>query len=56
VHGTIKIEVASLSTRNDRRDTHLRSADFFDQKVPLHHLHVTRIEKVDQTVQAPRRT
>ncbi len=35
VRGTLKVEVASLSTRNDQRDTHLRSADFFDaEKYP----------------------
>ncbi|MDH6137759.1 polyisoprenoid-binding protein YceI [Kitasatospora sp. MAA4] len=29
-HGRIAIDAASLDTRNARRDTHLRSADFFD--------------------------
>ncbi len=49
VRGTIKLDVASLSTRNDRRDTHLRSADFFDaEKYPYITFNVTRIEKVDQ--------
>ena len=28
--GTLTIAVASIDTRNTRRDTHLRSADFFD--------------------------
>jgi polyisoprenoid-binding protein YceI len=28
--GTITVEAASIDTRNARRDTHLRSADFFD--------------------------
>src|SRR5713101_5527265 len=42
VRGTIKVEVASLSTRNDRRDTHLRSADFFDaEKYPYMTFKVT---------------
>src|SRR5260370_9839160 len=49
VRGTIKVEVASLSTRNDRRDAHLRSADFFDaEKYPYLTFKVTGIEKVDQ--------
>jgi len=30
VSGTITVAAASIDTRNARRDTHLRSADFFD--------------------------
>ena len=30
VSGTITVASASIDTQNDRRDTHLRSADFFD--------------------------
>lgn len=30
VSGTITVAAASIDTKNDRRDTHLRSADFFD--------------------------
>ena len=46
--GTIKVEVASLSTRNDQRDTHLKSADFFDaEKYPYLTFGVTGIEKID---------
>jgi polyisoprenoid-binding protein YceI len=30
VSGTVTIAAASVDTRNTRRDTHLRSADFFD--------------------------
>jgi polyisoprenoid-binding protein YceI len=30
VSGTVTVSTASIDTRNDRRDTHLRSADFFD--------------------------
>jgi polyisoprenoid-binding protein YceI len=30
VSGTITVAAASIDTRNTRRDTHLRSADFFD--------------------------
>ncbi len=28
--GTVTVAAASIDTRNTRRDTHLRSADFFD--------------------------
>ena len=46
--GTIKVEVASLNTRNEQRDTHLRSADFFDvEKYPYLTFSITGIEKVD---------
>jgi polyisoprenoid-binding protein YceI len=46
--GTIKIDVASLSTRNDQRDTHLKSADFFDaEKYPYLTFSVTGIEMID---------
>lgn len=30
VSGTVAVAAASIDTRNTRRDTHLRSADFFD--------------------------
>ncbi len=30
VSGTVTVAAASIDTRNSRRDTHLRSADFFD--------------------------
>jgi polyisoprenoid-binding protein YceI len=29
VHGELRIHAATLDTKNDKRDTHLRSADFF---------------------------
>jgi polyisoprenoid-binding protein YceI len=46
--GSVTVEVASLSTRNDMRDTHLKSADFFDvEKYPYAKFSVTRIEKID---------
>lgn len=46
--GTIKVEVASLDTRNEQRDNHLRSADFFDvAKFPYMTFAVTGIEKID---------
>ena len=45
--GTIKVEVASLSTRNDQRDTHLKSADFFDaEKYPYLTFSLSGIEKI----------
>ena len=46
--GTVKIDVASLESRSDQRDTHLRSADFFDvEKYPEMTYAITSIEKVD---------
>ena len=46
--GEVKIDVASLSTRTDQRDDHLRSADFFDaQKYPYITYKVTGIEPKD---------
>ena len=49
VRGTLKVDVASLSTRNDQRDTHLRSADFFDaEKYPYMTFKVTGIEKLGE--------
>ena len=32
VSGTVTVSAASIDTRNARRDTHLRSADFFDSE------------------------
>ena len=47
--GEIKIEVASLESRSDQRDTHLRSADFFDaDKYPYITYKLTSIEPVDE--------
>ena len=46
--GEVKIEVASLESRSDQRDTHLRSADFFDiEKYPYVTFKLTSIEPVD---------
>jgi len=43
--GEVKIDVASLSTRTDQRDNHLRSADFFDvEKFPYITFKVTGVE------------
>ena len=45
VRGEVKIDVASLSTRSEQRDQHLRSADFFDaEKYPFVTFKVTGIE------------
>ncbi|HZS15077.1 MAG TPA: YceI family protein [Candidatus Dormibacteraeota bacterium] len=51
--GRVEIDVASIDTRDERRDTHLRSADFFDaEQYPtatfesrgVRHLHDNRYE------------
>jgi polyisoprenoid-binding protein YceI len=43
--GEVRIDVASLSTRTDQRDDHLRSADFFDaEKYPYITFKLTSIE------------
>jgi polyisoprenoid-binding protein YceI len=46
--GEVKVEVASLESRSDQRDTHLRSADFFDvEKYPYMTYRITGIEPID---------
>jgi len=46
--GEFKIDVASLESRSDQRDTHLRSGDFFDvEKYPYLTFKLTGIEPVD---------
>src|ERR1700682_6603501 len=46
--GEVKVEVASLESRSDQRDTHLRSADFFDvEKYPYMTYRITSIEPID---------
>jgi polyisoprenoid-binding protein YceI len=46
--GEVKVEVASLESRSDQRDTHLRSADFFDvEKYPYMTYKLTGIEPID---------
>jgi polyisoprenoid-binding protein YceI len=46
--GEVKIEVASLESRSDQRDTHLRSADFFDvEKYPYMTFKLTGVQLVD---------
>jgi polyisoprenoid-binding protein YceI len=47
--GEVKVEVASLESRSDQRDTHLRSADFFDaEKYPYITFKINRIEPLDE--------
>ncbi|HEY4915010.1 MAG TPA: YceI family protein [Candidatus Dormibacteraeota bacterium] len=47
--GEVKVEVASLESRSDQRDTHLRSADFFDaEKYPYITFKINSIEPVDE--------
>ena len=46
--GEVKVEVASLESRSEQRDTHLRSADFFNvEKYPYITFKLTGIEPVD---------
>ena len=43
----VQIEVASLTTRDEKRDAHLRSADFFDaEKYPYITFKSRRVEKL----------
>ena len=43
--GEVKIDVASIDTRTEMRDNHLRSADFFDaEKFPYMTFNVTGVE------------
>jgi polyisoprenoid-binding protein YceI len=46
--GEVKVEVASLHTRSEQRDTHLRSADFFDaEKYPYMTFKLLGVEQGD---------
>jgi polyisoprenoid-binding protein YceI len=41
----VEIDVASIDTRDEKRDTHLRSADFFDvERIPTMTFKSTRVE------------
>lgn len=45
----VEIDAASVSTSDDKRDTHLRSSDFFDvEKFPTLSFRSTRIEKAGE--------
>ena len=47
-HATIVLKTASVDTRNQQRDDHLRSGDFFDvEKWPEITFHSTQIEEVE---------
>src|SRR4030081_1547847 len=47
-HGEVKVEVASIDTRTEMRDNHLRSADFFEaEKYPYITFKLDRVEPVD---------
>jgi polyisoprenoid-binding protein YceI len=46
----VQIEAASLNTRDEKRDAHLRSADFFDaENHPYLTFKSTKVEVVDET-------
>ena len=45
---SVKIEAASIDTREEKRDAHLRSADFFDvAQYPTLSFESTKVEKVE---------
>src|SRR5918998_3229595 len=46
----VQIDASSLVTGDERRDTHLRSADFLDvAKYPYITFKSTRVERIDET-------
>jgi polyisoprenoid-binding protein YceI len=47
---SIQIDVSSINSRDEKRDAHLKSPDFFDaKKHPYMTFHSTRIEMKDET-------
>ncbi|HEY1455188.1 MAG TPA: YceI family protein [Candidatus Dormibacteraeota bacterium] len=55
--GEVKIEVASLESRSDQRDAHLRSADFFDaDRYPYITFKITSVEATDPASESYRVT
>src|SRR5258708_28875047 len=47
--GEVKVDVASIDTRTEMRDNHLRSADFFEaEKYPHITFKLNRVEPVDR--------
>ena len=48
ITGEVKVEVASIDTRTEMRDNHLRSADFFEaEKYPYISFKLTKLEPID---------
>lgn len=46
----VQIDVSSINTREEQRDTHLRSADFFDaENYPVMNFKSKRVELIDDT-------
>jgi len=46
----VRVETASVDTREPKRDAHLRSADFFDaERFPEMVFHSTKVERLDDT-------
>src|ERR1700737_5263625 len=46
--GEVKVEVASIDTRTEMRDNHLRSADFFEaEKYPYITFKLSKLEPID---------
>lgn len=47
--GEVKVEVASLDTRTEMRDNHLRSGDFFEaEKYPYISFKLNKVEPIDE--------